>query len=77
MNTGGITTEKQSIKNRLTVMGEALFLTYMSVALAMTVVPMYVMGKLYFTNEIGGIAVRIAFFSTIFSHQYAGYFIQM
>lgn len=67
-------TENQNITSRLTVMGTTLFLTYMSVALAMPVVPMFVMGNLHFTNAVGGLAVGIAFFSTIFSRQYAGYY---
>lgn len=63
-----------SLKTSLIKMGSALFLSYMSVALALPVVSVYTDKELGFSNLLGGIAVGIAFVSTIFSRKYAGRF---
>lgn len=50
----------------------ALFLSYLSVALSLTAVPVYVMSWPGFTNVLAGLAVGIPFLSTIFTRNYAG-----
>lgn len=63
-----------SLRMSLIKMGLALFLSYLSVALALPVVSLYTGKELGFSNMSGGIAVGIAFVSTIFSRKYAGRF---
>lgn len=50
----------------------ALFLSYLSVALSLTAVPVYVMSWPGFSNVLAGLAVGIPFLSTIFTRNYAG-----
>ncbi|GBQ83657.1 major facilitator superfamily transporter [Acetobacter malorum DSM 14337] len=50
----------------------ALFLSYLSVALSLTAVPVYVMSWPGFSNVQAGLAVGIPFLSTIFTRNYAG-----
>lgn len=55
--------------NRMTL---ALFLSYLAVAMSLPVIPVYVIHQLHLTNAIGGLAVGIAFLSTILTRNYAG-----
>jgi MFS family permease len=50
----------------------ALFLSYLAVAMPLPVIPVYVIHQLHLTNAIGGLAVGIAFLSTILTRNYAG-----
>ncbi len=63
--------EKQ-YKARLVKLGITLFLTYMSVALALPVVSVFVTEKLELSNWQGGLAVGISFVATILSRKFAG-----
>ncbi len=59
-------------KSRLVKLGITLFLTYMSVALALPVVSVFVTEKLQLSNWLGGLAVGISFVATILSRKFAG-----
>ena len=50
----------------------ALFLSYLAVAMALPAVPIYVVDGLHLSNAYGGLAVGVAFFSTIFTRASAG-----
>ncbi|WP_347554385.1 arabinose transporter [Robbsia sp. KACC 23696] len=50
----------------------ALFLSYLAVASALPVVSTYTVHRLHLSNAMGGLAVGIAFFSTILTRNYAG-----
>ena len=63
-----------SLKQSLAKLGFALFLTYLSVAMALPVVSVFVNEVLKLPNWLGGSAVGVAFVSTILSRKYAGYF---
>ena len=63
-----------SLKQSLAKLGCALFLTYLSVAMALPVVSVFVNEVLKLPNWLGGSAVGVAFVSTILSRKYAGYF---
>jgi MFS family permease len=63
-----------SLKQSLAKLGFALFLTYLSVAMALPVVSVFVNEVLKLSNWLGGGAVGIAFVSTILSRKYAGDF---
>lgn len=57
---------------RVVVLTGALFLSYLTVAMSLPVVPVYVVQQLGFGNALGGLAVGIAFLSTILTRHYAG-----
>ena len=67
-------TEDVTLRRRLLRMGVAIFFSYLSVAVALPVVSMHVGGTLGLANWLGGLAVGVAFVSTILSRGYAGYF---
>lgn len=50
----------------------ALFLSYLSVALPLPVLPLYVTDHFAMPNWMGGLVVGIAFLSTLFSRKHAG-----
>jgi MFS family permease len=50
----------------------ALFLSYLAVAMSLPAVPVYVVQGLGLNNAFGGLAVGIAFLSTILTRTYAG-----
>ncbi|MDR3440936.1 MFS transporter [Telmatospirillum sp.] len=50
----------------------ALFLSYLAVAMSLPAVPIYVVNGVHLSNACGGLAVGIAFFSTIVTRAYAG-----
>jgi len=55
-------------------MGAAVFISYLSVALALPVISVYVRSEFGFDNWLGGVAVGVAFISTILSRNHAGFF---
>lgn len=57
---------------RVVVLTGALFLSYLTVAMSLPAVPVYVVQQLGFGNALGGLAVGIAFLSTILTRHYAG-----
>lgn len=61
-------------KKRLIKMGVSLFISYLSVAMALPVISVYVCHDLGYAHRFGGLAVGISFFSTILSRKYAGFF---
>lgn len=63
-----------SLKQSLAKLGFAIFLTYLSVAMALPVVSVFVIEELKLPNWLGGGAVGVAFVSTILSRKYAGNF---
>ncbi|MBU2702787.1 MFS family permease [Sporomusaceae bacterium BoRhaA] len=63
-----------SLKQSLVKLGFALFLTYLSVAMALPVVSVFVKEVLNLPNWLGGFAVGVSFVSTIISRKYAGDF---
>ena len=67
-----VTMEIDLAPRRLMAMTLALFLSYLTVAMSLPVVPVYVIRDLGLGNVDGGLAVGIAFFSTIFTRSYAG-----
>jgi MFS family permease len=50
----------------------ALFLSYLAVAMSLPAIPAYVTRQLHFGNAFGGLAVGIAFLSTILTRNHAG-----
>jgi MFS family permease len=50
----------------------ALFLSYLAVAMALPAIPVYVTHRLHLGNALGGLAVGIAFLSTILTRNHAG-----
>ena len=50
----------------------ALFLSYLAVAVSLPAVPVYVVNGIHLSNAYGGLAVGIAFLSTIVTRVYAG-----
>jgi MFS family permease len=50
----------------------ALFLAYLAVAMPLPVLSLYVTRQLHYGNALGGLAVGIAFLSTILTRNYAG-----
>ena len=63
-----------SLKQSLAKLGFAIFLTYLSVAMALPVVSVFVIEKLNLPNWLGGIAVGVSFVATILSRKHAGNF---
>ncbi|NDV28794.1 arabinose transporter [Desulfovibrio sp. JC010] len=63
-----------SLKQCLARMGVAVFISYLSVAVALPVVPIFVAQELGLANWLGGFAVGAAFISTILSRNYAGFY---
>jgi MFS family permease len=59
-------------QRRLIALTCALFLSYLAVAMSLPVVPVYVAHQLGLSNALGGLAVGIAFLSTIVTRNYAG-----
>ena len=59
---------------RVVALTGALFLSYLTVAMSLPAVPVYVAGSLGFNNASGGLAVGIAFLSTILTRGRAGAF---
>jgi MFS family permease len=49
-----------------------LFLSYLAVGMSLPAVPVYVVGGLHLSNAFGGLAVGIAFLSTIVTRGHAG-----
>ncbi len=49
-----------------------LFLSYLAVAMSLPVVPIYVVDGFHLSNAFGGLAVGIAFLSTILTRNHAG-----
>lgn len=62
------------LKLSLAKLGLTMFLTYLSVALALPVISVFVTQQLKLANWMGGLAVGISFLSTILSRHYAGYY---
>ncbi|MBI1205085.1 MAG: MFS transporter [Rhodopseudomonas sp.] len=62
---------KQSIRYVLVLTG-TLFLSYLAIGMALPSVSVYVVGGLHLSNAFGGLAVGIAFLSTIVTRGYAG-----
>ena len=50
----------------------ALFLSYLAVAMPLPVLSVYVTRQLHYGNALGGLAVGIAFFSTLLTRNHAG-----
>src|ERR1700709_559933 len=50
----------------------ALFLSYLAVAMSLPATSVFVTRQLHFGNAFGGLAVGIAFLSTILTRNYAG-----
>ncbi|EIW15688.1 MULTISPECIES: arabinose transporter [Pelosinus] len=65
---------KISLKQSLSKLGIAIFLTYLSVAMALPVVSVFVKEVLNLPNWLGGVAVGVSFVATILSRKYAGDF---
>jgi len=63
-----------SLKQSLAKLGFAIFLTYLSVAMALPVVSVFVIEELKLPNWLGGAAVGVSFVATIFSRKHAGNF---
>ncbi len=61
-----------SLKQSLTKLGVALFITYLSVAMALPVVSVFVNEMLKLPNWLGGGAVGISFVATILSRSMQG-----
>src|SRR5262245_34603521 len=59
-------------QRRVVALTGALFLSYLSVAMSLPAVPVHVVQELGFSNAFGGLAVGIAFLSTILTRTYAG-----
>lgn len=57
---------------RLLLLAAILFISYLSVAISLPIVPLYVKGPLGFGNALAGLGVGVAFLSTIFTRGYAG-----
>lgn len=57
---------------RLVLLASVLFIAYLCVAIPLPIVPVYVTGHLGFGNGWAGLAVGIAFLSTILSRGHAG-----
>jgi MFS family permease len=57
---------------RVVVLTAILFLSYLAVAMSLPAVPVHVVQGLGFSNAFGGLAVGIAFLSTILTRAYAG-----
>ncbi|PLZ03892.1 arabinose transporter [Burkholderia sp. WAC0059] len=57
---------------RLVRLTSALFLSYLAVAMSLPAIPVYVTRELHYGNAFGGLAVGIAFLSTILTRNYAG-----
>ncbi|MCB8877262.1 MFS transporter [Acidisoma silvae] len=57
---------------RVVILTAALFVSYLSVAMSLPAVPLHVVIGLHLNNAFGGVAVGIAFLSTILSRGYAG-----
>lgn len=62
------------VKQSLAKLGFAIILTYLSVAMALPVVSVFVNEVLKLPNWLGGGAVGVAFVSTILSRKHAGHF---
>ncbi len=58
--------------SRVVILTIALFLSYLTVAMALPAVPVHVVEGLGFDNTWGGLAVGIAFLSTILTRGHAG-----
>lgn len=65
-------TINQTVYRHLLLKAFALFLAYLSVAMSLPVVSVYVTQSFTFSNTMGGLAVGIAFLSTILTRGYAG-----
>ncbi|HVZ02458.1 MAG TPA: MFS transporter [Dongiaceae bacterium] len=57
---------------RVVALTGTLFVSYLSVAMSLPAVPVFVVQELGFNNAFGGLAVGIAFLSTILTRTYAG-----
>jgi len=57
---------------RVVALTGALFLSYLAVAMSLPAVPIYVVQGLHLDNAFGGLAVGIAFLSTILTRAHAG-----
>jgi MFS family permease len=57
---------------RVLALTGALFISYLAVAMSLPAVPVYVVQGLGLNNALGGLAVGIAFLSTILTRSYAG-----
>ncbi|MBV8662773.1 MAG: arabinose transporter [Hyphomicrobiales bacterium] len=57
---------------RVIALTATLFVSYLSVAMSLPAVPVYVVEGLGLSNAFGGLAVGIAFLSTILTRSYAG-----
>ncbi len=65
-------TEATPSHSRVVILTIALFLSYLTVAMALPAVPVHVVEGLGFDNTWGGLAVGIAFLSTILTRGHAG-----
>jgi hypothetical protein len=57
---------------RVVALTATLFLSYLAVAMSLPVTPVYVVQGLGLNNALGGLAVGIAFLSTILTRGHAG-----
>jgi MFS family permease len=60
------------VQRRVVALTGALFLSYLAVAMSLPAVPVHVVQQLGLSNAFGGLAVGIAFLSTILTRTYAG-----
>jgi len=68
-----LATDRPDLANRrVVVLTAILFLSYLAVAMSLPAVPVHVVQGLGFSNAFGGLAVGIAFLSTILTRAYAG-----
>lgn len=65
-------TPQDAPQDRVILLAVILFVSYLCVGIALPVVPLYVAGPLHLNNVWAGLAVGIAFLSTILSRGFAG-----
>ena len=68
----GASTQPDLAYRRVVALTGTLFLSYLAVAMSLPAVPVYVVQDLRLDNALGGLAVGIAFLSTILTRPFAG-----
>ncbi|MGJ8514642.1 arabinose transporter [Carnimonas bestiolae] len=66
--------DDHTFKRRLMGIAVALFLTYLTIALPLPILTVFVTHHLGLSNSLGGLSIGIAFLSTIFTRPYFGAF---